>query len=175
MRKTMWTGTAAAIVAAATVAAMAQAPGAQQSSGSAADKRVTVTGCLKAAPSAADAGTTTAPTGTTGTAGTAGAAGAVSGAADARFVLTEATTSPASNDPSSSTTTAGTPATSAPSASTYRLIANAASLSPHVGKKLELTGTVEDQAASTSTTASAPTGGPALRVEAGKVIAASCE
>src|SRR5262249_47864326 len=104
MKKTMWTGTATAIVAAATVAAMAQAPGAQQSSGRSVDKRVTVTGCLKAAPpSAADAGTTTAPTGTTGTTGTAGAA---SGAADAKFVLTEATTSPASNDPSSSTTTA---------------------------------------------------------------------
>jgi hypothetical protein len=163
-----------AIVAAASVAAMAQAPAAQQSSASSADKRVTVTGCLKAAPpsATADAATTAAPTGTTGTAGTAGAANA---AADANFVLMQATMSPASNDPSSSTTTAGTPTNSAPSASTYRLIANAASLSPHVGKKLELTGTIEDQAASTSTTASGPAAGPALRVEAGKVIASSCE
>jgi hypothetical protein len=67
---------------------------------------------------------------------------------------------------------ASAPATpaAAPSAATqtYRLIANSAALAPLVGKKLELTGTLDKDAASE------PSAGPALRVKAGKVIAASC-
>jgi hypothetical protein len=64
---------------------------------------------------------------------------------------------------------------------------NPAALTPHVGKKLELTGTLENQsgpsgAAPSGTTASGSTSGaaessaqgPALRVESGKVLAASC-
>lgn len=170
MRKTIWTGTATAIVAAAAVTAMAQAPAPQQNSGASAEKKITVTGCLKPA-SGADASTTAAPTGTSGTAGAAGTASD----ADAQFVLADATSSPASNDPSAGTTTAGTAASSTQPAKTYKLIANPSALSPHVGKKLELTGTVEDQAAATSATPGGPAGASTLRVEAGKVIAASCD
>jgi hypothetical protein len=56
------------------------------------------------------------------------------------------------------------------------LVANPTSLSPHVGKKLELTGTLEDKPSATSTTASTTTAAnaPALKVESGKVIAQSC-
>jgi hypothetical protein len=55
------------------------------------------------------------------------------------------------------------------------LIANASALSPHVGKKVELTGTVVDQDSSTSSS-SAPSAasGPSLRVEAGKVLSTPC-
>jgi hypothetical protein len=65
--------------------------------------------------------------------------------------------------------------TASASAQTYRLIANPTALSPHVGKKLELTGTLEDQSATAHPDAAGPdANAPALRVEAGKVIAASC-
>jgi hypothetical protein len=47
------------------------------------------------------------------------------------------------------------------------LIANEAALNPHVGKKLELTGTIDDQPSSGAT-------GQKLRVEAGKVLAEAC-
>jgi hypothetical protein len=79
-----------------------------------------------------------------------------------------------------------TPADSAGSANaaaarTYRLIANEAALSPHVGKKLELTGTLDDQSSSTSSASSASSdaaasasSGPKLKVESGKVVAAQC-
>jgi hypothetical protein len=48
---------------------------------------------------------------------------------------------------------------------TYRLIANSAALAPLVGKKLELTGTLDKDE---------PSAGPALRVKSGKIVAASC-
>ena len=52
----------------------------------------------------------------------------------------------------------------------------AAALREHVGKKLELTGTVVNQPASTSAASTPATAaGPALKVESGKVIAASCQ
>jgi len=78
---------------------------------------------------------------------------------------------------------ASTP-TTAPSGSTaqtYRLIANPTALSPHVGKKVELTGTVEESSSaspSTATSSDPSTASmanmPALRVEAGKVLTAPC-
>jgi hypothetical protein len=60
---------------------------------------------------------------------------------------------------------------------TYRLIANPTSLSPHVGKKLELTGTLEEAGSATQSpqsSAGAEGNMAALRVESGKVLAASC-
>jgi hypothetical protein len=66
--------------------------------------------------------------------------------------------------------------TSAPAGQTYRLIANPTALSPHVGKKLALTGTLEDPVSATGSTTTAepaPTT-PALKVESGKIVAESC-
>jgi len=83
--------------------------------------KITVTGCLQAAPDA--------PTGTTGAAGAA--------ASTEKFMLTNVS-SDASNDP------AGAKPTS--SASSYRLVANEQALAPHTGKKIEVTGTVDSQA-----------------------------
>jgi hypothetical protein len=79
------------------------------------------------------------------------------------------------------TSTAGAaaaPTTTAGSAQkeTYQLLANGGALSPHVGKKLELTGTLEASGASATDSASGPNAGrPTLRVQSGRVIAASCD
>jgi hypothetical protein len=61
-------------------------------------------------------------------------------------------------------------------APTYRLIANSAALSPHVGKKVELTGTVEQSSAGSSdpSSSASSTNAPQLRVEAGKVLTTPC-
>ena len=118
-----------------------------------------MTGCLKAAPSmSADAAS---PTGTTGTAGTAGTtpppvAGTSGTPAEQKFVLTGASATPAD----------------AATAQTYRLIANPTALSDHVGKKLELTGTLDPN--STPDPKDPSASAPALRVESGKIVAASC-
>ena len=76
---------------------------------------------------------------------------------DAKFVLTSASASPGD---------------ATPPAPTYRLIANPAALSEHVGKKLELVGSIDptSTAAANDPSASAP----AFRVESGKIVAASC-
>jgi len=122
-----------------------------------ADRRITVTGCLQPAPpNATETAGTTAP-GTTST-------------RDAKFMLTNVTKSSAP-DTSASTTP--------PVAKTYRLVANDAALSPHTGKKLELTGTIEDRNSSTSaandsSSSANPSNAPQLRVEAGKVLAPTC-
>ena len=48
-------------------------------------------------------------------------------------------------------------------------------MTEHVGKKLELTGVIEDEAgASSGSSASGEASGPALRVKSGKIVAASC-
>jgi len=158
---------------------------AQQSSAPSTEK-ITVTGCLKEAPASSAASTAVGTTGTAATAGAAGTAGATT-QADApaattgetpKYVLADAVKSSAAA--AGATTTAGeTTAAGAaePSTSsapqTYRLIANMSALTPHVGKKLELVGTIEANPAS-SDTASASASMPALRVESGKIVAASC-
>ena len=131
--------------------ATAQAPAAPPAESSSESSKITVAGCLQAAPAS--------PTGTSGNAPsappTATDAPRKSDAAsgDVKLVLANAVPSPAA--------TASASSSSAPL--TYQLIVNAEALKPHVGKKLELTGTLEDKDSS-----------PKLRVEAGKVIADAC-
>jgi hypothetical protein len=172
MKQTIWTGTCAAIVTFATAAIFAQTPqtptptpaqppAPQASAPSSSDKKITVTGCLKAAPQlptdaaspAGTTGTTTPnPTAATPTAGATGTTGAV----DAKFILTGASATPAE----------------AATAQTYRLIANPTALSEHVGKKLELVGTIDT--ASTADPKDPSAAAPAFRVESGKILAATC-
>jgi hypothetical protein len=125
-------------------------------------KAFVVTGCLKEAPSSP----TPSPTATTGTTGTTGAAAGPSDAAPApKYVLTNATMSTAD--------ASGPPA----GASTYKLIANTSALTPHLGKKVELTGTLEPAASGNSeanATSDANANGPTLRVQSGKIVGASC-
>jgi hypothetical protein len=108
-----------------------------------------------------------------GTTGTTGETAAVS----PKFLLTNATSSPPAAG-AASTTGAAPAATAAgsPGGQTFRLVANASALSAHVGKKLELTGTLEDQNTSTPSEASAASEGStaAFRVESGKIVAESC-
>ena len=170
MRRQTSSGVLAAMVFAATVAVAAQTPTSQNSpeptpapqpettvqapaappAQSSESSKITVAGCLQAAPAS--------PTGTSGNAPSVPPAAtdapqksdAASG--DVKLVLANAVPSPAATASASS---------SAPL--TYQLIANAEALKPHVGKKLELTGTLENKDSS-----------PKLRVEAGKVIADAC-
>ncbi|MCU1382354.1 MAG: hypothetical protein JWL71_1051 [Acidobacteria bacterium] len=190
MNRRVWTGTCAAIVSVATAGMLAQTagqpPASPQSTPSSSDKKVTVTGCLKAAPStpsdtasaanpnptgtpgATGTGGSTTPA-TAGTGGTAGAPTTPTAAPDARFILTAAIAAPA--DAAGGASTANN-ASAADTAQTYRLIANPNALSEHVGKKLELTGTIDPT--STADPKDPSTAAPALRVESGKIIAASC-
>ena len=55
---------------------------------------------------------------------------------------------------------------------TYRLIANPTALTEHVGKKLELVGTIDPT--STPDPKDPSAAAPALRVQSGKIVAASC-
>jgi hypothetical protein len=125
-----------------------------QASPEGADRRITVTGCLQETLGAA-----------------APAAGATSpdrSSSEPRFLLTNVTKSSAPDGSASTTPSA---------AKTYRLVASDAA--PHTGKKLELTGTVEDRDSSASATRDSsattnPSNAPKLRVEAGKVLAGTC-
>jgi hypothetical protein len=222
MTKTIWTGVCTALVAFAT-AAIGQTTSAPQPNASSSERRITVTGCLKQAPSMSTDTATSGAAGATGTTGTTGttATGTAGAAADpmanAKFILTNASatdsssaqgaaasgttsggaatgttatgttaTGTATGTTATGTTASGTSATgtsagtqasgTTASAQTYRLIANPTALSPHVGKKLELTGTLEDQSGTAHPDAAGgpDANAPALRVEAGKVIAASC-
>jgi len=190
MTKTFSAGTCSAIIAAATVSVLAQNPPGpaqnpppQPTTSTSTEHRVTVTGCLKPAPAATTDTTAAQQPPTAGTAGTTAPSTAPSDSANARFVLSGATTSPAETDPAASPNPASaagatTPPTSKETAQTYRLLANPTALSPHVGKKLELTGTVIDDATArtlTSADQGSPATGPLLRVEAGKIVAETCQ
>ena len=130
-----------------------QAPAATQPAPNAA--KITLQGCMERQGSA---------TGTAGAVGTAGSAGS--------FILTKAERQPASAAPK--------PADSAaPMAMTYRLDADAAKLTPHVGHKVEVTGTIEaisaakPQVGSTQPPSAASTA-PTFKVDEVKMLAASC-
>jgi hypothetical protein len=124
------------------------------------ENALSVTGCLREAP-ASSAG---APASTPDAAGKAEAANGQS-----KFVLENAV-------PATTQGPASEPHATA--AKTYRLIANDAALTPHVGKKLELVGTLEAQDASPRASAESASASsakaPMLRVRAGKIIAESC-
>ena len=171
MRREAWSGTLAVAFAVTVGVAAQQSPPASQNpteptsqpttaqppttspAQSSEGRRITVVGCLQAAPAS--------PVGTSGNAAPApaaeagAAANAEAASGEAKLVLVEAVPSPAE-------TTAGASSSATPR--TYRLIANATALNPHLGKKLELSGTVDDSSAN----------GPTLRVEAGKVINGAC-
>jgi len=113
-----------------------------QSARSAKSDSITVEGCItRGASGGATAGTT----GSTG-------------APPAAFMLTSAM------KPAGATATA-------PIASSYRLDAIDSKLSPHVGHKVEITGTVQPDSPSASAAAKAS---PTLKVDNVKMIAATC-
>jgi len=144
--------TCAAFVVATTLAVIAQTPSSSQppSSPSSA-KTMTLTGCLQRAQPA-PGGTSTA-----------------AGSMQPKFVL--ANISPSSSSAAGTSGTSGT-------ASEYRLDYDEAKLTPHVGHKVEITGTLQPMsstapppAASGSTSSS---NAPTLKVDNVKMIAATC-
>jgi hypothetical protein len=129
--------------------AAAQAPQTPPASSSAA-KSITVSGCIEKAA--------------TGTTGTTGASGAMSD--ETKFVLKNAMASS-----SAAGTTAGTASEATAVAKEYRLDADEAKLSPHVGHKVEITGTPAKAAgAAESSAASAPK----LKVDKVKMVSTTC-
>jgi hypothetical protein len=112
-------------------------------------KKVTFSGCVEKAPADASA---------------APAAGA---AAKPAFILTNA--SPAGSG------TVGTSGGAKPAAK-YRLDADEAKLTPHVGHKVEVTGTVDEQpgSASSPSGAASSAAGPKITVDSVKMVAATC-
>lgn len=161
MRRTIWSGTCAAIALGLTVGLVAQQPPQTppSSTQSSSAKSVTVTGCIQRAEQS--------PTGTSGTTG-------ATRPSDTKFLLTSA----AMSTSGSSTGTAGTTGTTAPStavASEYRLDADDAKLTPHVGHKVEIAGTVAEQSSSmTQPPAASAANAPKLKVDTVKMIAATC-
>ena len=144
--------TCAAFVVATTLAVIVQTPSSSQppSSPSSA-KTMTLTGCLQRAQPA-PGGTSTA-----------------AGSMQPKFVL--ANISPSSSSAAGTSGTSGT-------ASEYRLDYDEAKLTPHVGHKVEITGTLQPMsstapppAASGSTSSS---NAPTLKVDNVKMIAATC-
>ena len=151
MKTTTSTGICAAIIATAAVVVTAQAQ-APQSSSSSSDKKTVVTGCLKEAPGTPSASSASPDPASPGSSSS---PQAPASSADKKFVLENATAGDSA---------APAQAQGAGTAQTYALIANSNALAPHAGKKLELTGTLEPASGSS----------PTLRVESGKIVAASC-
>ena len=113
---------------------------------------LTVEGCVEKSAMA--------PTGTSGATGTAGAAGG-------SFILANA----------ARPKDAPAAASSGTIASSYRLDATDSQLSPHVGHRVAITGTVESPAAGAATppaAGAASAAAPRLKVESVKMIAATC-
>jgi hypothetical protein len=148
----IWATTVAVLIGGLAVALAAQEP---QTPRSGSNKLITVTGCIQRA--------TEAPTGTSGTAGAAKMG-------DTKFLLTSVATS--------GTGTAGTSGT-ASRANEYRLDADDAKLTPHVGHKVEVSGSLDDAASAAAPPAAAgaatsAANAPKLKVETVKMIASTC-
>jgi hypothetical protein len=145
--------TCAAFVMATSLAVMAQTPSSSQPPSSPSSAK-TVTGCLQRAQPA-PGGTSTA-----------------AGSMQPKFVLTSI--APSSSGAAGTSGTSGSSMT----ASEYRLDFDEAKLTPHVGHKVEITGTVVPMsstpppaaASASSSSANAPT----LKVDNLKMIAATC-
>ena len=149
MRQTLWSVLIVSILCAVTVGLVAQAPG---SSAARAGKQVTFSGCVEKAPSEVGSAL----------------ANLAAGAASTNFILTNASPE--------ATVAVGTAGTAKPS-TRYRLEVDEAKITPHVGHKVEVTGTVDEQPGSASSPGSAAAsgvGGPKFKVVSVKMVAADC-
>ena len=79
----------------------------------------------------------------------------------------------------SSNATTGTAGTAAPPAtaiaSEYKLDADDAKLTPHLGHKVEITGTVEEAKGATQPPAASAANAPTLKVDNLKMVSPSCK
>ena len=161
MKARIWSATCAAIALGTAITVLAQDPSPQpppssqtpRASQSDSAKAITVTGCVQRAQQG--------PTGTTGTRET---------TPEIKFVLTNAAMSPSGTAGTSGTTT---PPGATAIASEYRLDTDEAKLTPHVGHKVEITGTIEEQRpAAGAAGANAPAG--TLKVDSVKMVSTTC-
>src|SRR4029077_5412723 len=148
MTTRIWSGTCAAITFGLAVGLVAQTP---QSTPA---KNITVSGCIQRA--------TESPTGTSGT------TGAAPGMNETKFLLTGAAMSP-----TGTTGTAGTPPSTAV-ASEYRLDADDATLTPHVGHKVEISGAIQEATSTTTPPTASAANAPKLKVNSVRMIASTC-
>lgn len=169
MKKQAWTSLIAATACTLAIGVSAQTTPqtspTQRPSATGASDPITVTGCLQRESASATAGTT-------------GTSGSTSASASG-FVLKITPASPASSAAAGATT-----GTSGSTASSYKLDADDAKLTPHVGHKVEITGTVDKSMSSTApagstsaaggAAASAGSNAPKLKVDSVRMIAASC-
>jgi hypothetical protein len=156
MKSCVWSGASAAVFALTVgLAGQAPPPNPAQGSSPASPNRVMVTGCVQPAPSG--------PTGTSGTVGSA--------SGETKFRLTDVMASTANTQGAAGASTA------ASVASAYRLDAEDAKLTPHVGHKVEISGTVDAAGASgtASPSATSPSANaPKLKVDTIKALADTC-
>jgi hypothetical protein len=153
MRSAIWSGFLAAIVCAVTVGLVAQTPSSSQAPQ--AGKQVTLSGCIEKAPTEA---------------------GASAATATPAFILANAAPAASGSSSGSASGTVGTSGGAKPAAK-YRLDADAAKLTPHVGHKVEITGTVDEMSSSATPPSGATASsaaGPKLKVDSVKMIAATC-
>jgi hypothetical protein len=166
MKKRIWTGTCAAIVVGLTAGLLAQEnPQTQQPSQTSRSsaKAITVTGCIQQVEK--------------GAAGTSGATGAPasSKANEPKFLLTNAALSTEASGATAGTSGAAPSATSV--ASEYRLDGDDAKLSPHVGHKVEISGTVAKVSKASGPTeapAASAANAPKLKVNSVRMVSSSC-
>src|SRR6184192_2771089 len=148
MYASLWKAICVALVLAATASLAAQTS--SSSSTQSSTDKITVTGCIQRADQSA--------TGTTGTSGT-------TGDTSIKFLLTNLTSGTGG---SSSTGTSGSSASSS-TAATYRLDTDDSKVSPHVGHKVTIAGTVEPASGSSTSTsatsASSNANAPKLKVD----------
>jgi hypothetical protein len=151
MRLKIWSATCAALALGVSVGMFAQdAPAAAGAQADAA-KKVVVVGCVAKAEPGATA--------------TAGAAAAKD---DTKFMLNKAAASETAG-------TAGTNPPATPIASEYKLDGTDATLTPHVGHKVEITGTVDEAKGATDAPAASGANAPKLKVVSLKMVSPSCQ
>lgn len=161
MKTRLWSATFAALAVGAVVTVLAQDPQTgqpPQASQSASEKTITVTGCVQR--------TSENPVGTGGTTGS-----STSSSFQAKFILSDAAI-----DTTGAAGTAGT--TNPPStavASEYRLDAAETKLTPHIGHKVQITGTVaETPATREQQPVASAANAPILKVDKVKMLASTC-
>jgi hypothetical protein len=185
MHMRIWSGTCAAVAfgSVALVSAQnppsSQTPTSQTRSSQSSSRSVTVSGCLQRGTDSATGTTGTASSSRTASAGgyllinaTPGSSAATSPSTSSSSPAgSSSATSSSSSSPSRATAGAGTP---------YRLDADESKLSPHVGHKVEVTGTIEESSsagsssAAGSATSTAAMSSPRLKVDSVKMVSSTC-
>jgi len=159
-RKLGWMATGAMVwLAAASIAAQTSSTttaGTKRSS--AAANRVTVTGCLERADQISQTGTL----------------GTTVDSLDFVLIKTAATDAKGTTGTAGATTTAGSSRNATLAGRLYRLDAKTATLNPHVGHKVELTGTIVEPGASRPDPNDPMPGSPNMRVDNLKMLAPTC-